>query len=745
MRSRALLLAVIAVAVPAAFAPPASAGDIPQLPIRGTEYPRMSLQKDVQIRMSDGVDLVADVARPVADNGQILGGKLPVIVTVTPYNKFAFAPEQAFVRRGYVHVVVDARGTGGSPGAWESFGAREQQDTLEILSWTRVQPWSNGSLAMAGPSYMGINQMLAAGRRPPGLKAIFPIVPAGDIYRDIVWHGGQVDAGFIPLWMGLVLAVGALPPTTALSDPMAALAWLAARVTGSTSFPLNTVSSAFTAGDIAFDGEFYKTRSPHTLIDNINVPTFVVGGWWDLFQRSEPSTYEKLKLPPGRKQLLMGPWYHVSPFLGGNAGLGVGPQSPQSLTDLQILWFDRWLKGRQNGIDDPDRFGPVTSYEIGPGTWRREVDWPIPHRSEKFYLRAGGKLAGDPPTGNATSVVPPNPLSGLCARTSAQWTAGLVDVGGHCTNDNRTAEQSAATFTTEPMKSATQIAGPIAVHMTGSTSGTDGYWVAEVTDVAPSGRSTQLTAGFLQMSRRALDRGRSRVGTNGALSAPYHPFTKASLLPVKPGKPETLDIEIFNTNAILRPGHRLRLVLRSSDLPHALPTLPDLLPGLLTTQTVHLSSSDPSYVNVPLVDRSIAAGKPCVPRRAAVTNKGIGPVRIGGSLKTLVSKYRLARRSAGNYRFCVTGGGRFIVRAKRGKVTFIASKAKGHKTARVAPGKRIRGATKGFRRAASRFYVTRKTRPARVGYAVRGGRAAYLVASSAKVADVRRALRRIRF
>jgi hypothetical protein len=48
----------------------------------------------------------------------------------------------------------------------------------------------------------------------------------------------------------------------------------------------------------------------------------------------------------------MGPWYHVTPFLGGNSGLGVGPNSPQSLEALQILWFNRWLKGDHNGIDD---------------------------------------------------------------------------------------------------------------------------------------------------------------------------------------------------------------------------------------------------------------------------------------------------------------------------------------------------------------------------------------------------------
>jgi hypothetical protein len=742
MGKGARLCAVIALFV-GAVAPPAADAAIPQLPVRGAEYAGVSVQRDVKVRMSDGVELVADVNRPATADGKAVTERLPVILTVTPYNKFISAAEAALVQRGYVVVVADARGTGGSPGAWESFGPREQQDTLDLLAWARGQPWSNGDLAMTGPSYMAINQLLAAERRPPGLKAIFPIVPAGDIYRDVVWHGGQVDAGFIPLWMGLVLVAGAVPPTTTFSDLQAALTWLTARLTSSLSFPINTIAGAITGADVAFDGPFYTVRSPLTHIDQIEVPTFVVGGWWDIFQRSEPTIYERLRMSPGRKQLLMGPWYHATPFLGGDTKLGRGPNTPQSLTDLQILWFDRWLKGRDNGIDDTERFGPVTSYELGAETWRREAKWPLPHDDRRLYLAPGGKLQDDAPASEGTKAIPPNPLSGLCARTTAQWTAGLVDLGGGCTGDNRNAERGAATFTTAPLTSPTQIAGPIAVHLRGSTSGSDGYWVAELTDVAPNGRSTQITAGFLQMSRRALDQRRSVRNARGDLTVPFHPFTKASLLPVKAGKPESLDIEIFNTNAILAPGHRLRLVLRSSDLPHALPGLPDLLPGLLTTQTVHMTRSDPSYVNVPIVDRSLA-NRGCVPRKAAVTGRGIGRARIGGSLKALERRYRVTRRRNGTVRFCARGGGRFLVRASRGRIVFVASTARGHKTKRVAPGKRVRGASRGFRRVARGLYLTRRAGPGRVAYGVRKGRARYVAVVRKRDAKrLARTLRRV--
>ena len=55
------------------------------------------------------------------------------------------------------------------------------------------------------------------------------MVPAGDVYRDVVWHGGELDAGFIPLWMGLVEGLAATPPQT--GDPLAIYAWLSGRLT----------------------------------------------------------------------------------------------------------------------------------------------------------------------------------------------------------------------------------------------------------------------------------------------------------------------------------------------------------------------------------------------------------------------------------------------------------------------------------------------------------------------------------
>ena len=151
---------------------------------------------------------------------------------------------------------------------------------------------------------MAITQLTTAARRPKGLKAIFPIVPMADGYRDITFSGGQTNMSFIPLWLGLVTGTSLVPPAYALDGSpenlVRGVTTLTTHATNVGGFQLNTVLNAVAGGDIAYDGEFWKTRSTIELLDRIKVPAFVVGGHHDLFQRGEPLVYERLKnrVPP---------------------------------------------------------------------------------------------------------------------------------------------------------------------------------------------------------------------------------------------------------------------------------------------------------------------------------------------------------------------------------------------------------------------------------------------------------------
>src|SRR3954451_14990187 len=168
------------------------------------------------IPMSDGVVLRGNVFLPKST------GRMPVVLTITGYNKDTNNPfgsgcggdsalasgNAKLLDKGIGIMLVDDRGTGASGGRWDSWGARTQQDFGEILDWIQAQKWSNGKVGMNGTSYMAITSLLTAEQdaegvregKPRAVKAIWGNVPMSDAYRDVTFHGGSIDSGFIPLW-----------------------------------------------------------------------------------------------------------------------------------------------------------------------------------------------------------------------------------------------------------------------------------------------------------------------------------------------------------------------------------------------------------------------------------------------------------------------------------------------------------------------------------------------------------------
>ena len=391
--------------------------------------------RDVPITMSDGVKLDSDVIRPDKP------GRYPVLVEQTPYNKnvvdgsTAFGDTSYFAQRGYVVVIVDVRGTGSSEGQWQSFDDREQRDGFETVQWAASQSWSDGKVGLFGPSYMGLNQLLTAAQHPAGLKAIFPVVPMADGYRDITYSGGEINTGFIPLWLGLVTGTSLVPPTYALdgnpADLVRAVAELAGHASGVAGFQLSTLVSGITGGDEAYDGPFWKTRSPIEVVDKVNVPTFVVGGLHDLFQRGEPLIYERLKKRVNTR-LLVGPWTHVDASVGqGLPRNGV----PESLSQIELRWFDHYLMGMDTQIGSIPK---VTQWAWGDSRFETQADWPDPRLAPtREYLRSGKTLsASRPATAEAPDQFVQNPVTGVCTQSTSQWTAGLAGQIP-CTTDDR--------------------------------------------------------------------------------------------------------------------------------------------------------------------------------------------------------------------------------------------------------------------------------------------------------------------
>ena len=579
---------------------------------RPEQYASSVTTKDLAIRMSDGTILRGDLVRPSTDGQTPVPGRWPIVITITAYNKtviaggfgstLAGADPLYLVKRGYAQLTVDARGTGSSEGSWCAFCTQENKDATEVVTWAADQPWSNGTSAMTGASYMGISQIFAASGQPKGLKAIFPQVPAADVYRDVVASGGQLDVGFIPLWLGLVTATGIIPPAVAASDPQSAFVALATHLTALATFTVPLLLNAATGGEPAYDGPFYTQRSPINVVSKVKVPTFLVAGEFDLFQRGTPLLFENLRKRGVPAKLIIGPWDHLQ----GSSGAEVAKAGYGTLAELQLRWFDHYVKGRADATLHSD-IANLTYYEQGTGAWRKSSSWMGSDRKADVWkltgsattaLQSGGLTQSTSSAGSA--LVLPVPVTGLCTRSASQWTAGImsqVPLPNPCLTDNALNDLLGVVYHSAPLTVAKAFQGPINVRLYVSSTTGDGMLSVAVEDTAPDGKVTRLSGGWQVISLRKLDTAKSRYLDN-QLIQPYHPFTKESQAKLASGQVAPVDVEIFPTAARILPGHRLRISIQAFDVPHLAPNGTQV-PGTAGIITVRTGPANPSAITLP--------------------------------------------------------------------------------------------------------------------------------------------------
>ncbi|WP_250324575.1 CocE/NonD family hydrolase [Williamsia sp. CHRR-6] len=622
------------------------------------KYPRIATQWDVPIRMSDGVVLRANVYRPADAAGRPINTPMPALLNLTPYTKLAsalldlalnvpvlsqavinllnainfagtpisgiddlrnvitngaasvFTTDQKLIRNGYTQIVVDVRGTGYSQGTWDVLADREQQDTIEVLDWIRGQKWANGRMGMFGASYSAINQLQAASRNPRGLQALFPVVPGGDIARDIVIPGGGIGLGFLTPWLAGVNAAKFVPDLRSLLTGTFDWKWLKSRIENPAVFVPELVS-ALLAPNLSqmtpttrrlFDDTSRLRAAYRTPLDRITAATFAIGGWHDLFTNTEWRLPGALtSLPSTKKKLIMGDIHHatVTSDMGRKKGQPTRPDV------LQMAWFDKWLKDVDNGIE---KYSPVTVHRTGGG-WALSPTFPEPgQRYQRLYLsgrRSGtapkalsdNTLQLTPPTAPARRTIAPG-LTTLCTDDTGQAAAGILIFPG-CTDDNRVGELNALTFTSAPVTTTTVVSGPMNVHLNTTQDARDAYWSVTVTDVAPDGRSDLISSGQLTTSLRQIDPSLSTRAPNGDYTDPQYRLNLFERQLVRPGQAVQLDIGTHAVSALLKPGHRLRVNVYALNLIKAMTVGPVTATTLLRPQHVLIDPRQPSYLVVP--------------------------------------------------------------------------------------------------------------------------------------------------
>ncbi len=494
----------------------------------------------VMIPTSDGVELAAQIILP--DEGD----SFPVLLNMTPYGPATYF--STYTAEGYAHVNVDIRGTGGSQGNLCLFCDREQKDVYDVVEWIADQEWSNGKVGMYGGSYQGITPLMGASEQPPHLKAIVPAVVLADAYRDIVWHNGVFNLNFVAQWTFLQFGLGATgvaPTSDVASRPAQRLA----------------VESRL----IPWDGPFYKQRSLYTKFDDIEVPTLLLGGWFDGFSRGTIDNF--VGIASKHKRLVMAPCTHKGcggPFDPGSEYTADAPVP--GLADPVLAWMDHFLKGKDNGVESGP---PVLYYDIGAHEWMESGTWPPSDTHlETYYLSGEASGSGVSLTDGSLVSKPVNtddvedryvydPAVGA-TEIFSKW--GTVAASPHLRIDNRSDQARSLTYTTSVAEKPIVLAGPMELNFWGLTTASDTDWIVKVTDVAPDGSASLLTTGQVRASHRAWDKKKSRPGR------PWLSNDTESNVPA--GMPLEYRIDIWDIAHTILEGHRLRITISSSDTPN---------------------------------------------------------------------------------------------------------------------------------------------------------------------------------
>jgi putative CocE/NonD family hydrolase len=600
----------------------------------GPAYPGVAEEPNIAVTMSDGNVVRVNIYRPADANGApITGQDFPVLLTQTPYGKGngAAGPsaDAYLITHGYIEVMADVRGHGSSEGQAYAFEPREIQDGVELVHWSSQLAGSTGVVGLIGESYLGINQLLTAervGKNSP-LKAIFPKVAANSSYRDLAFMGGIPNTFGSSLGM-LIPTEGTVQPITDYTgDPGETANTEAQHSGGFTNFA--GTQAAIQAGSptaVSYFGQYWTARDPATdlakIVEN-DIPTFLQGGWFDLFQRGETMNYAALQnayagrpvnapMKPGQKvsgkfQLLQGPWYHTTGTAGGEAGSDVDVEA------LQLRWFDRWLKNDHNGIDDTKT--PMHLWENTAGRWVDTDVWPMTDTATTYYLNAGPSASNAVSTNDGT-LTPSAPTDATAADQVA-WYDGSAPCStgepalaaqARCASDDRAQQAGPHALTYTMDAGGKSLAGAVdaTIFLTSTTS--DAQVHATIDDVAPDGTSVPVTLGALLGSMRQVDSSQSWYDRDGKLVTPYHPFTYESSVPMTPGEVTRLDLELFGIVWRFAPGHKLRLTITTSDQPWAVPSAAQMTKLAGGIYAVQRNATAASFVNLPLVDTANLAG-----------------------------------------------------------------------------------------------------------------------------------------
>jgi putative CocE/NonD family hydrolase len=436
--------------------------------------PRVDVERGVRLPAEPGVELLTDLYLPRPHVAR------PTVLIRTPYGRGGpwGVAARGFAERGYQVVLQSCRGTFGSGG--EITFSAEAADGRAAADWIVAQPWSNGDVGTWGPSYLSFVQWALASTRPPQLKAMAIQIMSADRSRSY-YPGGTFALDNALTWTSSM----ARPEESLLKRLQSQSRWQKLLESAFMHLPLLDLDVLVTGHEVPYyrawlehrpGDEFWRPLDFSPLLSEHRVPTSFVGGWYDYCLPYQVEEFRALAEAGVDTQLVVGPWPHASPP-GLIAGFREG-----------LAWLDVHLRGQEARRAS----APVRIEVMGKGGRRELPAWPPQATATCWHLRAGGGLAETPSPASEPDRFRYDPAD----PTPAVGGTSLSSNSGP--RDNRALEARAdvLTYTSAPLESGVDIAGPVFAELY-ATSSTEHFDVfVRLCDVEPGGRSTNVCDGI---------------------------------------------------------------------------------------------------------------------------------------------------------------------------------------------------------------------------------------------------------
>ncbi len=526
------------------------------------------LEKDVAVRLRDGVTIHVDVFRPAG------AAKVPVIVAWSPYGKgqgtslsvmgvFGLvgldnatvsglekfeAPDPAYwCARGYAICNPDIRGVVDSEGDSVLWDRQEGRDCYDLIEWLAEQEWCTGKVGMSGTSYLAVSQWFTAAEQPTHLSAINPWEGVSDVYRDLVMRGGMPDTGFAQQ-----LQDGSFFGRNRKEDILAEVE----------RYPLMT--------------DLWRNKIPD--FDLVDVPAYVVASYSNTLHTA--GTFRAWRRIATQEK-----WLRIHN----------GQEWPDYYDDANVedlrRFFDRYLLDQDNDWESTPRVRySVLDLEGGDRVGVPAATFPPEGvTSTRFYLDARSRaLTSDAPDAAASAayVVDSNPSA---VSFLTRFDAETVMVGypkAHLWVEARGADDMDLFVLVQKLDA---YGTPLQAFTVPNQSAV----AHDLTDHGATILRYKGSDGRLRVSARHLD---PALSTD---DVPAHSFDRVEKL--TPGEIVEIEIELFPIGLAFHPGEQLRFVISSRNLLGTLmPAIREYVGVNSGQHVVHTGGEHASYLQLPV-------------------------------------------------------------------------------------------------------------------------------------------------